>query len=66
MKSFKKMLKLLSLGMIILLACLGIAMAGGVPIPNNKRREGILEIKTELVEFKEDLLEIGVLKDVKE
>lgn len=54
MKSFKKILRLLGLILLIVLASLGIGFVGGVPIPPTKKRENTIEIKTELVEDKED------------
>lgn len=54
MKSFKKTLRLLGLILLIVLASLGIGFVGGVPIPPSKKRENTIELKTELVEDKED------------
>ena len=54
MKSFKKTLRLLGLVFLIVLASLGIGFVGGVPIPPSKKREDTIELKTELVEDKED------------
>jgi hypothetical protein len=54
MKSFKKTLRLLGLVLLIVLASLGIGFVGGIPIPPIKKREDTIELKTELVEDKED------------
>ncbi len=54
MKSFKKTLRLLGLVLLIVLATLGIGFVGGVPIPPSNKRENTIELKTELVEDKED------------
>ncbi len=54
MKSFKKTLQLLGLILLIILASLGIGFVGGVPIPPSNKRENTIELKTELIEDKED------------
>jgi hypothetical protein len=47
-KNLKRMLRLISLAMIIALACTGLGIVGGVPIPEKRRRENIIELRTEL------------------
>ena len=54
MKSFKKTLRLFGLVFLIVLATLGIGFVGGVPIPLSKKKEDTIELKTELIEDKED------------
>lgn len=54
MKSFKRILRLLGLVLLIVLACVGIGFGGGVPIPTSNKKEDTIEIKVELVESNED------------
>lgn len=54
MKSFKKILRLLGLVLLIVLASVGIGFGGGVPIPTSNKKEDTIEIKVELVESNED------------
>jgi hypothetical protein len=50
MKSFKKMLRLSGLVLLIVLATVGIGFGGGMPILPSNKKEDIIEIKVELVE----------------
>jgi len=54
MKTFKKGLKLAFLVLIIALACFGISLIGGVPLPFSRKRDNTVEIKIEMVDIKED------------
>jgi hypothetical protein len=54
MKRFKKALKLCFLVLILFLACIGVGIAGGVPIPFSRRKENDSQTKIELVESKDD------------
>ena len=47
-KNLKRMLRLIGLAMIIALACTGVGILGGVPIPEKRRRENIIELRTEI------------------
>jgi len=51
MKSFKKLMRLMGLALLILLASVG--LGGGVPIPPSNKRENHMEIKIELRETEE-------------
>lgn len=54
MNSIKKALKITALVCLIVLACLGVGISGGVPIPmSNSRRESEKD-KIELLEDKEE------------
>jgi hypothetical protein len=52
MKNFRRVLRLIGLAMIIAMACTGIGIMGGIPIPEKRRRENIIELRTEII--KED------------
>lgn len=54
MKSFKKILRLSGLVLLIVLASIGIGLAGVVPIPTSTKKEDTIEIKVELVESHEE------------
>jgi hypothetical protein len=47
-KKFKRALRVAGLAMVIALACLGVGIVGGVPIPEKRRRENIIELRTEI------------------
>jgi hypothetical protein len=53
MKKFKKLLKLAGLGVLIILAAMGIGIGGAI-FPSQKERYNDNGIKTELVEKKEE------------
>jgi hypothetical protein len=59
MKSFKKILRLSGLVLLIVLAGVGIGFGGGVPIPTSNKREDTIEINIELVESNEDQTKLG-------
>lgn len=52
MEQIKKGLRLLMLVFLILLATMGVGLAGGVPIPKTKRRNPQKQPRIELVEKK--------------
>ena len=53
MERFKNILKLSALVLLIVLASVGIGMAGGVPIPSSNKRKDSTDLKIELVESDE-------------
>jgi CHASE1-domain containing sensor protein len=57
MKSLKRAMRLLGLGLLIILALLGVGVTGAV-FTNKKEQDYDNEIKTELAEAKEDSLEV--------
>lgn len=58
MKKFKKFIRLLALILMILLASIGVGLAGGMPIPLTGRREDMApDIKVEQLDKKEDELD---------
>lgn len=50
MKKFQKIFHLFSLILLVILASVGIGISGAVPISTNKKRENLIEIKTELLD----------------
>lgn len=54
MKQFRKMLRFGVIILLIALASVGIGIFGSVPIPSNKKRENVIEIKVELKEADEN------------
>jgi hypothetical protein len=56
MKSFKKILRLLGLVLLIVLASFGVCIGGGAPIQRPNKKEDTIEIKVELVESDNDEL----------
>lgn len=56
-------MRLFGLGLLIVLATLGVGISGGVPIAPNKKREDFTEDKIELVEGKNDLTTLGEIKN---
>lgn len=57
MKTFKKILRHIGLGLLIILAVSGISITGAIPIFKKNEQDYDNEIKTELVEGHEDALE---------
>jgi hypothetical protein len=53
-KQFKKILLMAGMVLLIVLACFGIGIAGGVPLPSNRRKDNSIEIRTELKETDEN------------
>jgi hypothetical protein len=53
-KKFKRVLRLIGLAMIIALACTGLGLIGGIPIPEKRRRENLIEYKTEIKQNEEN------------
>ena len=66
MKSFKKTMRLFGIALLIVLATFGVGIGGGVPSSPNKKGENLNEIKTEVVEIKDDKTQITELKDIKQ
>jgi hypothetical protein len=56
MKSFKRALRLFGLGLLIILAVMGVGITGAVFL-NKKEQDYENEVKTELVEGQNDALE---------
>ena len=54
MKMIKKAMKILLLVVLISLACIGIGVAGAVPLQTTHRRDNTPEIKVELIETDKD------------
>jgi len=54
MKRIKKAIRLLALVCLIILACLGIGMSGGVPLPQIKNRRDAEKDAIELVDNQEE------------
>ena len=54
MKNFKRLLKLSALVLLMVLATIGMGIAGPVPVSPNKRKDNDNGIKIELVEAKEE------------
>ncbi len=59
MERFKNILKLSALALLIVLASVGIGMAGGVPIPSSNKRKDSTDLKIELVESNVDNTRVG-------
>jgi hypothetical protein len=62
-KNFKKMLRIAGMIMLIALASFGVGLIGGVPIPMNKRRENVIELRIELKESEEHKAEELIFKN---
>lgn len=62
MKNLKKITKLVSISFLIVLATLGIGIAGGIPISTNTKREEKQKPKMEIVELKEDKAKLNTIK----
>ncbi|MCB0705762.1 MAG: hypothetical protein KDC34_10655 [Saprospiraceae bacterium] len=54
MERFKKLMRLLLLVILIVLASLGIGIAGGIPIPTSKKSQQPIEINAELIDKKKE------------
>jgi hypothetical protein len=54
MERFNRSLKLFGIGVLIVLATLGVGIGGGAPVLPNRKKESTNEVRTELVEVKED------------
>ncbi|MBT8234248.1 MAG: hypothetical protein HKO66_04785 [Saprospiraceae bacterium] len=52
MKRVTKFLKWMLFVCLIILACFGVGLSGGVPIPNSSKRSATADVKTEIVERK--------------
>jgi hypothetical protein len=50
LRQFKKILRMLGLVLLIILAGLGIGLAGGLPVPKLNRRDDKIEVTDESVE----------------
>jgi hypothetical protein len=64
MKRFKKTLRLLGLVLLIVLACLGIGIVGGAPVPRSNKKENTIEINVELQDDDRD--KTMVVLDIKQ
>lgn len=54
MKVFKKTVRLLGLFILIILASVGIAIGGGIPIPPGNKKEENIEVSIELEDDSND------------
>ena len=54
MKNLKKLLKIAGLVLLIVLACFGIGIAGGIPVSSANRKEDKAQIKIELLDTKDE------------
>ncbi len=61
-KNFKKILRIAGMVMLMVLASFGVGLVGGVPVPMNKRRENIIELRAEQKERDENKAEELVFK----
>ena len=58
MKSFKKALRLTVMVLVILLAAMGVGLAGGIPVLFPRKKENDPQIKIELVESRDDAIHL--------
>jgi hypothetical protein len=65
MKFLKSVWRIISLVIIIFLACVGVALAGGVPVTMNRKRQDD-EIQIVMVESREGKNDFTYEKDVKQ
>jgi hypothetical protein len=65
MKKIKKALRLFALVCLILLATLGIGIAGGIPLTASNKRNQTPDINIELVETNEDEAEEKEIKSIR-
>ena len=63
MKSFKKLLRLSGLVLLIALACFGIGIIGGTPVPPKNKKEDTIEIVVELSDLTDSEQAESVLLD---
>ncbi len=62
MKNFRKILKIFSLACVILLASIGVGIAGGIPTAmGNRKQEDGSEVRIELFEEKGEEQEMEIL-----
>ncbi len=61
-KKFTKVLRIAGMIMLMALASFGVGIIGGVPIPVNKRRENVIELRTEIKEADENKSETLIFK----
>jgi hypothetical protein len=64
MKRFKKTLRLIGLVLLIVLACLGIGIGGGAPVPRFNKKENTIGINAELLDDDRD--KTMVVMDIKQ
>jgi hypothetical protein len=62
-KKFKKIMRIAGMIMLMVLASFGVGLIGGVPIPMNKRRENVIELRIELKESEENKAEELIFKN---
>jgi hypothetical protein len=62
-KKFNKILRIAGIIMLMMLASFGVGLMGGVPIPMNKKRENLIELRVELKESEENKTEVLVFKN---
>ncbi|MES2836682.1 MAG: hypothetical protein V4667_04095 [Bacteroidota bacterium] len=65
MKKFQKKFRLFSLILLVIVASVGIGIAGAIPISTNKKRENLIEIKTELLDTTQKKSEQKTQKEIK-
>lgn len=54
MRSFKKMLRLIGLVLLLVLATMGVGLSGGVPVRSVGKRDEMIEISVQLDEAAEN------------
>ncbi|MCU4175800.1 hypothetical protein [Carboxylicivirga sp. N1Y90] len=54
MTNYKKVLRVVALVLLILLATLGIGISGGIPVSSSGKKEDTIEVKSELLDNKEE------------
>jgi hypothetical protein len=62
-KKIKKIMRITGMIMLMALASFGVGLVGGVPIPMNKRRENVIELRIELKESEENKAEELIFKN---
>jgi hypothetical protein len=63
LKKLKKILRIAGMVMLMALAGFGVGLIGGAPIPMNKRRENVIELRIELKESEENKAEELIFKN---